>query len=363
MRKTLAWIALLVLIAACQVQEIEIPVEEGADQETIDDLNARKKQPEGDNGPITLPNGIEPCGDPAVYDLFAGQHHDVGSITISNDFENLYVTYFTTESFQKLHLWIGNDFREMPTNNGGNPVIGHFFYRANANNADTYTFKIPLTELAKRNIVCDKSILVVAHAEVNGETAFGGNFQIPCSKRWAFFMEYTIVCCEDEPGGNSETAFAKGNWVFVNGGCNDFNPECLPGLGISSTRWGWAYNLTGLTAESYNLYASAAKNDVNKGKIVGRVEIEYTTWIIEGVPTAVGSIIYFVEDDWVLEEVHVYAGDNRPTSAAPGQYGHSAEFPTGASVYVYNINFPNPDVQNDGVWFIAHAVVKPYALP
>lgn len=74
-------------------------------------------------------------------------------------------------------------------------------------------------------------------------------------------------------------------------------------------------------------------------------------------PTAVGSIIYFVEDDWVLEEVHVYAGDNRPTSAAPGQYGHSAEFPTGASVYVYDINFPNPDVQNDGVWLIAHAVM------
>lgn len=354
------WVTLAVLIASCQVQEIEEPLEDEVSQEAIEDANARKKRPEGDNGPLTLPPGIEPCADPAVYDLFS-KSKDVGSITISNDSENLYVTYFTTENLQKLHLWIGNNFREMPRHNNGDPVTGRFFYQADGNNSNTYTFKISLSELSKKNIVCDKSILVVAHAQVNGEHAFGGDSRIPCFNVWAFFMKYTIVCCDDGPGGNSENAFAKGNWVFVDGGCNNFNPECLPGLGISSARWGWAFNISGLTGESYDLYASAAQNDISKGKIVGRVEIEYTTLLFGGTPTAVGSIVYFVDDDWLLEEVNIYAGDNRPTTAAPGQYGYSAEFPSGASAHVYSINFPNPDVQNDGVWFIAHAVVRPYA--
>ncbi len=363
MKKILFWLLFPALVMSCQVQDAEESIV--ADEEDLwekydPSSAARHKTPKGNNGPLTLPPGVTPCTDAAVYDLFSGRHNDVGSVTISNDDKNLYVTYFTDKNFQKLHLWIGTDLKGIPRNPGGNPIIGHFFYKANANNASTYTFSISLTELAKMKMDCGRNILLVAHAEVNGESAFGGDFPIPCFNRWAFFMKYKIVCCSpsEPPVSDDETAFAKGNWVFVQGGCNDFNPECLPGLNISN-RWGWAINVDEPIEFSFDIYAGAAKNNVANGTKVGRLAVEYATVMINGNPTAIGTLTYLIDNRWTMKELHIYAADNRPTTAAPGQYGHTVKFPAGATYYQYTINFADPDVVNDGVWFIAHAVVKP----
>ncbi|MHC4390818.1 MAG: hypothetical protein ACYS22_05805, partial [Planctomycetota bacterium] len=62
---------------------------------------------------------------PEEFDLFAGQYHDVGSLVVSNDAENLYVTYTLDQTsrdirdefdegslryafFGTLHLWVGS---------------------------------------------------------------------------------------------------------------------------------------------------------------------------------------------------------------------------------------------------------------
>jgi len=363
MQKLLLWLLFPALLVSCQVQDAE-ELSANDEEDLWEAYNpssaARHSAPKGDNGPLTLPPGVKPCTDPAVYDLFAGKDKDVGSVTISNDDKNLYVTYFTDKSLQKLHLWIGTDLKDIPRNPGGNPVIGHFFYKANANNASTYTFTIPLADLAKKKIDCERNILLVAHAEVNGESAFGGDFPVPCFNRWAFFMKYKIVCCSppEPPVSDAETAFAKGNWVFVQGGCNEFNPECLPGLNISN-RWGWAINVDEPIEFAFDIYAGAANNDITKGNKVGRLAIEYATVMINGEPTAIGTITYLIDTGWTMRELHLYAADNKPTTAAPGQYGHTVKFPGGSTYYQYTINFADPDVANDGVWFIAHAVVNP----
>lgn len=363
MKKALLFAGVMLFLASCQQSE-EIVFQPYESQS--DDLwepyvpGARFKAPRGDGGPQVLPPDVVPCAKPAVYDLIAGRHNDVGSVTISNDAVNLYVTYFTTENLQKLHLWLGNDLKDIPRNPGGNPIIGLFFYKAHAKNATTFTFTIPLNELAKRKIDCGRNIVVVAHAEINRESAFGGNEPILCFKRWAYFMKYQIVCCEPPVADGSETAFAKGNWVFVQGGCNDFNPECLPGLSISNSQWGWAFNFEEPVEFAFDIYAGAARNDITKGKKVGRLVVEYITLPNNsGVPIAQGTLTYVMDVGWTMKEVHVYGGDNPPASAAPGQYGYKATFPTGETVHTYTINFINRDENRDGTWFIAHATVKP----
>lgn len=362
MKKTLFFAGLLLYAASCQQSEETILQTHEAQS---DDLwepyvpGARFKTPKGDGGPAILPGGVIPCTQPAAFDLIAGRHHDVGSVTISNDAVNLYVTYYTTENLQKLHLWIGNDLKDIPRNPAGNPVIGLFFYKAHAKNASTYTFTIPLSELAKRKIDCGRNIIVVAHAEVNGESAFGGNEPVLCFKRWAYFMKYQIVCCQPPVADGSETAYAKGNWVFVKGGCHDLNPECLPGLNISASQWGWALNFEEPVEFAFDIYAGAEGNDTGKGKKAGRLAVEFYTLPINGVPTAHGFLTYVMDEGWTMKEVHIYAGDNPPQSATPAQYGHKATFPAGETVYTYTINFVNRDENRDGTWFIAHATVKP----
>jgi len=54
-------------------------------------------------------------------------------------------------------------------------------------------------------------------------------------------------------------------------------------------------------------------------------------------------------------ELHLYAGDYKPTTVAPGQYGNLASFDPNSTQYTFTV--PLADTNGDGVWLIAHAVV------
>lgn len=366
--KKLIWIFLAGFIFSCQVQESELPLDNNEDESFVfefeDEDDSARKKTAGDLGPTVIPSGVKPCAT-TTYDLFAGKKNDVGSVTIANDDKHLYVTYFTTKSFNKLHLWFGHSLSDLPRNPAGIPIIGHFFLKADAKGKNQYTFKISFTDLEKRKIKCGNKLIFVAHAEVGRESAFGGPTQIPGSNRWAYYMTHTLSCCDGggddnhpDPGPGLQVAYAKANWVFVADGCNAVNPECLPGLGIANTRWGWAINVTGTIGAFYDIWASADGNDINNGTKIGRLTVEYTTWQINGLPTAIGSITYQLNDGWVIQSLNLYTGDLRPTSSNPEDYGKTVVFPGGASTYSHNINFINYDESNDGVWFIAQAIVR-----
>ena len=356
------------LIFSCQVQETEIEVapEEEFFAEDFSDEGSSRKRPEGDEGPTVIPDGVKPCA-VTTYDLLAGRHNDVGSVTIANDNDYLYVTYYTTISLGKLHLWFGHSLSDLPKNPAGIPVIGHFFLKANANGKKQFTFKISFADLEKKKITCGNNLIFVAHAEVGRESAFGGTTQIPGSNRWAYYLKHTLSCCDDggedddhpDPGPGLQVAYAKGNWVFVADGCNAVNPECLPGLGIANTRWGWAINVNRTIGAFYDIWASADGNDIDNGLKIGRLTLEYTTWQINGVPTAIGSIILQLNDGWVMQSLNLYTGDLAPQSSTPEDYGKTVSFPNGSFSYSHSINFVNYDEANDGVWFIAHAIVRP----
>jgi hypothetical protein len=147
-------------------------------------------------------------------DLMAGQNTNAGSVTVTNDGYNLYVTYATTGDWQikKIHLYVGA-LAGLPTNNGGNPKIGNFPVKVSFSPfTTTYQATIPLSSLA------DSCFIVAAHAElkrvvggqvVQTETGWAAGTKINPNNggSWATYFS----CCK-QPSTTSAT-----------NGCADIN--------------------------------------------------------------------------------------------------------------------------------------------
>ncbi|WMJ73806.1 hypothetical protein RCC89_11635 [Cytophagaceae bacterium ABcell3] len=156
-------------------------------------------------------------GDPScpasVFDLYAGQHILIGDVTVSNDQENIYVSFNTKDGWavKHTHLYVGPR-GDMPVNSSGNPRIGHF---PNSTPHDpavaNYTYTIPRSSLP-----ADECIVIAAHAEAvllgdNGEvkqaeTAWSAGSPISDGGSWATYSDYCI--CEssnDDSGSNDGT--------------------------------------------------------------------------------------------------------------------------------------------------------------
>ncbi len=143
-----------------------------------------------------------------TWDLTAGKTIKAGTVTVSNDGSNLYVTYaltFKGATFGTLHMWAGTDIAMVPANKQGIPVPGQFPWKVDATGLTTSTLAIPLSSLgiAEESQACGKAVYVVTHAEVNMdsngdgkmelETAFGGDIEGD-GPRWWFYGDYAISC-------------------------------------------------------------------------------------------------------------------------------------------------------------------------
>ena len=125
------------------------------------------------------------------YRLYGGQSIDVGTVTFSNDQEYLYVTYATEGGWylKETHLYVGcpqpNEMNNgIPSNNAGNPVIGHFPFTAEHDPMiTTYTYQIALSDFEECLVGDEPDCLIMAtHAsvallnssneEIQSETAF-----------------------------------------------------------------------------------------------------------------------------------------------------------------------------------------------
>ncbi len=128
-----------------------------------EDTVSSEKQSTNSTTSVTTPTVTSfTCGQPQYHALMAGQNIVSGSVTVSNDQTNLYVTYATQNGWQiqKTHLYVG-DCDLIPTNKSGNPQIGLFPYQTTHNpRATSFTYTFPLT-LLTYSCYC-----VSAHAEV-----------------------------------------------------------------------------------------------------------------------------------------------------------------------------------------------------
>ncbi len=104
-----------------------------------------------------------------------------------------------------------------------------------------------------------------------------------------------------------ETAFARG----------DNGDTCFIGNGFN--RWGWTIGPLTEGDYSYEVYAGAGQCDIDKGELVGTVDVSYMGGDV--------TVTYNIDPAYTVEETHTYAGydmfptgnNGRPT-VAPGQY-------------------------------------------
>jgi hypothetical protein len=198
--------------------------------------------------PSTLTNSqnntiapIEPeqgCGTASFCTLYAGRTNPSGTVFVYNDADHLYVKYVSTAgTFGTLHLWAGTslslmpatqDIKRGPNAGPGNPIPGQFPYvsgvgdYSSASGTSNYIFKIPLSEIRNYNPDAPTPIIVVAHAEIGNETAFGGCTSVNIDKgdngRWYYHMSHTVQACDGTVTTPSlmklGSAFAYGDFVF-----------------------------------------------------------------------------------------------------------------------------------------------------
>jgi len=123
---------------------------------------------------------------PFTTNLMAGQHHVAGTVSVTSDGVNVFVTYSTncgnddneeeTEeesiisnvsknsqgswTLKATHLYVGNC-EDLPTTNKGNPKIGKFPYKTeHGEGVNEFTYTIPLSDIGE-------CFCLAAHAEVD----------------------------------------------------------------------------------------------------------------------------------------------------------------------------------------------------
>lgn len=157
---------------------------------------AANQQTSGDDNIIT---GRETMGEclPTVVTLIAGQSINAGTVTVSNDADYVYVTYSTANGYHltQTHLYVG-DCALIPVTNAGNPIPGQFPYSGTHNNADSYTYQVPLSAFGTGTCGCIAAHAVVVKLNAAGQvidtqTGWGNGTRInPNGGNWGMSFGY-----------------------------------------------------------------------------------------------------------------------------------------------------------------------------
>lgn len=138
---------------------------------------------------------------PTVVTLFAGRTMNAGTVTVTNDASNLYVTYATTSPWEltEAHLAVADTLAGIPQTQKGNPIPGRFAYSATFDPEVTaFTFTIPLGSFSP-----GQTLFIAAHAVVltpssssggGTQTGWGNGDGFP-GANWATYFRYTVQSC------------------------------------------------------------------------------------------------------------------------------------------------------------------------
>lgn len=163
-------------------------------------------EPEGPGplsvAPALLPDDVDTCGENTRVSLVAGQHTDIGTVTVANDEDNVYVTFATGTGWtlRATHLEVATSLGDVPVNGAGNPVMGHFTWQqTHADGTKRFTVTIPRSELG---VEVGDELIVAAHADVydtdseRSEGAWGeGTRFVENGGNWATHFSFTVQGC------------------------------------------------------------------------------------------------------------------------------------------------------------------------
>jgi len=138
--------------------------------------------------------------EPGEFPLIAGRKTAVGSVTVSNDDQNLYVEFSTENdwSIAETHLQVGESLDDFPlAGRQGNPVPGKFDYKDRHDPLTTsYEYTIPLGDWEPGDV-----LMIAAHASVERwvdgepvqqEGAWGAGERFTTRGNWAMYSTYTV---------------------------------------------------------------------------------------------------------------------------------------------------------------------------
>jgi len=269
-----------------------------------------------------------------TFQIFAGQTIPAGELVVSNDGQNLMVQFNITAPntlIETAHVWAGNDPLNVPQTKNGTPIPGQFPYKAENINVTSYTFTIPLADiLIAAPDFCGQVVQIYAHAALVSagepglepglnETAwsYGTPFP-PTSTRWGWYSTYTICCGTVLPPneGVTETAFVKfakpDGRIFTTD--KKSNPEGYASWSLTKNRWGWGLESSAIGVINADIYAGAGLNKIASGKKVGSAVISISNLVLVDVKLNLNPGV-------LVNEIHIYAGNVKPSTIAPGQYG------------------------------------------
>lgn len=299
------------------------------------------------------------CGEPVTGILYAGQNIEVGTITVSNDEKNLYVTYEVTDDWwlKETHLYVGSR-SDFPLNGGDNPVIGKFPYHGDHGLVKSYPFTIPLADL-------EKCFIISAHASVvklddkdkviQSETAFGciDKSETWEGSRWGCFFEY---CKEECIEDNCMNGFA---FKYPHTG-NDKWSYCF--LDDSFENWGWTMGPFD-NSKRYNnipLYTNGEKDGTCKPE--NATAIGYAEFSIDDPSKNEVHVKIVLENpNYMLKKSHVYIGEDKyplkegtPT-IDPYYYGNT----NGVLVNTMTDTYTITNVNSSSFYIIIHVDICP----
>lgn len=162
------------------------------DAEDIDAVNSEVQKIEN---ALTSNSNCEP----EVVNLLAGKDILIGSLTVSNDDENLYVTYNTSSTWviKETHLFAGGDtvdISSIPVNNGGNPKVGHYPYKNEHDNVNEYTYTISLDDIPLDVMLISAQAEVINSETSEEEGAWAEGIEFP-GGNWAMYFPYQVQTC------------------------------------------------------------------------------------------------------------------------------------------------------------------------
>ncbi|MHB9002620.1 MAG: SdrD B-like domain-containing protein [Coriobacteriia bacterium] len=180
-------------------------------------LVARDDFPE----PIVVGEG---CDLTTIAILWAGQNYEAGTVSVTNDAENVYVTFTTTGGWtlEATHLYVG-------TTPPSSFAPGSFPYQQTHSSVTTYTYTVSLVSIGA---VAGDTIYIAAHAEVSNdglnlnETGWAGVGTWP-----GLVFSHVVQECPAELGSITVIKF---NDLNGNGVRDDGEP-LLPGIDFSAT--------------------------------------------------------------------------------------------------------------------------------
>ena len=160
-------------------------------------------------------------------DLIAGQHEVAGQLTVTNDADNLYISYDAdTDWFiDAVHVAVGYDVSDLPQTKKGNPQIGNFDYAADYELSDGADLTIPLADIG---FASGDQVTIAAHAEVRYLTGYEADLG-------ALELAETVDFSVAYPGGDSYfNTTISGEGTF-DGFCVDLDHYITPGATYSAT--------------------------------------------------------------------------------------------------------------------------------